>query len=230
MEFDLRTLAPQSRYNILGGCVTPRPIAWITSLAADGTLNAAPFSFFNVLGHEPPTVAVGLLAHGEGRQKDTTVNIRTRGEFVINLVDEAHGEAMNITCMDAPPHVDELACAGLEAAASVVVAPPRIATAPVSFECKLLHAIETGPHQFAVIAEVLYAHVRDAYVLDTELMHFDTPAMNLIARMHGAGWYSRQTDLFQMARPTWTDWRDQHRAEEPADTTGHPEASPLAGI
>jgi len=206
MQFDMRALPKASRYKILGSCVTPRPIAWVTSLSTEGLLNAAPYSFFNVLGDAPPTVALGLLAHGETRMKDTASNIRATGEFVVNLVDEAHGEAMNVTCMDAPPEVDEIACAGLEIAPSVTVAAPRIATAPASFECRVLHAIETGPNQVAVIGEVLYAHVRDEFILDAERLYIDTPGMRLLARMHGAGWYSRQTDLFQMERPSWAAW------------------------
>jgi hypothetical protein len=130
MEFDFRALPKAGRYKILGSCVTPRPIAWVTTLSADGVLNAAPFSFFNVLGDDPPTVALGLLAHAEGRLKDTAANIRATGEFVINLVDEAHGEAMNLTCIDAPSDVDEAQLAGLEIAPSARVAPPRILTAP----------------------------------------------------------------------------------------------------
>lgn len=183
--------------------MTPRPIAWVTSLSADGIANAAPYSFFNVLGDDPPTIALGLLAHSETRLKDTAANIRARGEFVVNLVSEADGEAMNLTCIDAPPEVDEIALAGLTIADSVAVAPPRIASAPASFECRVLHMIETGQHQIAVIAEVVYAHVQDRYVEDAERLYIDTPAMNLLARMHGAGWYSRQTDLIQLKRPVW---------------------------
>lgn len=205
MQFDMRALPKASRYKILSSCVTPRPIAWVTSLSADKVPNAAPYSFFNILGDAPPTLALGLLAHGEPRLKDSAANIRASGEFVVNLVDEAHAEAMNLTCIDAPPEIDELALAGLESAASIVVAPPRIASAPASFECRVLHAIETGPCQLAVIAEILYAHVGDAFILDPERLYIDSPAMRLIARLHGAGWYSRQTDMFQMTRPSWAD-------------------------
>jgi flavin reductase (DIM6/NTAB) family NADH-FMN oxidoreductase RutF len=205
MQFDMRALPKASRYKILGSCVTPRPIAWVTSLSPDGVRNAAPYSFFNVMGDDPPTVALGLLAHGQSRLKDTASNIRATGEFVINLVDEAHAEAMNLTCIDAPPEVDEIALAGIEVAASVKVAPPRIATAPASFECRVLHFLETGPHQSVVIGEVVYAHVGDAFIADPERLHIDTPAMKLIARLHGSGWYSRQTDVFQMVRPSWAE-------------------------
>jgi flavin reductase (DIM6/NTAB) family NADH-FMN oxidoreductase RutF len=204
MDFDMRRLGRAERYKLLGSCVTPRPIAWVSSRSAAGVVNVAPYSFFNVLGDDPPTIALGLLA-GAGRLKDTATNITATGEFVVNLVDEAHAEAMNVTCIDAPSDISEVDLAGLTMAPSLQIAPPRIATAPASYECRLLHAIPTGPHQTAVIAEVVHVHIRDDYVTDPDRLHIDTPAMKLIARMHGSGWYSRQTDLFQMIRPRWAD-------------------------
>ena len=84
MLFDMETLEASGRYKILTATVTPRPIAWVTTLSEDGVVNAAPYSFFNVLGHEPPTLAIGLLA-GSGRFKDTATNILATGEFVVNL-------------------------------------------------------------------------------------------------------------------------------------------------
>jgi len=211
VQFEMSKLPQSSRYKVLSSCVTPRPIAWITTLSAAGVGNAAPFSFFNMIGDNPLTIAVGLLAHGEQRLKDTAANIVATREFVVNLVDATHAERMNITCMDAPPEVDEIGCAGLNIAPSVMVRPPRIATAPASFECRALHTIETGPNQVAVIAEVLYGHIQDVFVEDSEKLYIDSLGMNLIARMHGRGWYSRQTDLFQMERPTWASWRDNHQ-------------------
>ena len=207
MQFDMRALEKADRYKILGSAVVPRPIAWVTSCAADGTPNAAPYSFFNVMGDAPPTIALGLLASARGGAKDTAANIIATGEFVVHTVTEADGEAMNLTCMDAPPEVDELAAACIATVPASVVAVPRIASAPVAFECRTLHRIETGPGQNVIIGEVLMAHVRDEFILDAERMHFDSPAMALIARLHGSGWYSRQTDLFQMARPTYAEWR-----------------------
>jgi flavin reductase (DIM6/NTAB) family NADH-FMN oxidoreductase RutF len=205
MDFDMRVLPKASRYKILGSCVTPRPIAWVTSQSSSGLVNAAPYSFFNVLGDEPPTIALGLLQHGEMRLKDTAANIRSSGEFVVNLVSEDHGEAMNLTCIDAPADVSEVELAALALAPSVQVAPPRILTAPASFECRVLHALETGPNQLAVIAEVLHAHVRDEFIEDAERLYIESLGMKLLARMHGAGWYSRQSDLIQMARPSWAE-------------------------
>ena len=204
MEFDLRALAKAERYKILASCVMPRPIAWVTTRSADGVRNAAPYSFFNVMGDDPPTIALGMLAHPE-RMKDTPANIIATGEFVVNLVDEANAAAMNATCIDAPPEVDEFDLAGIEALPSQTIGPPRIASAPASFECRALHILYTGPNQIAVIGEVLYAHVRDEFVLDPGRFHFDSRAMALIGRTYGAGWYSRQTDQFQMVRPIWSD-------------------------
>src|SRR3546814_5168126 len=117
------------------------------------------------------TIALGLLAHGQGHFKDTATNILETGEFVVNLVDEDHGEAMNITCLDAPSEIDETVCANLVLAPSRVVKSPRIATVPASFECRTLHSVETGPRQLVVIAEVLYAHICDAFILDAERFH-----------------------------------------------------------
>lgn len=203
MEFDMRALDRSRRYKIIGACVTPRPIAWVTSRASDGTGNVSPFSFFNVLGDNPPVLALGMVAHPEKRLKDTPANIRATGEFVVHLVNEAHGAAMNLTSINAPAGFDENILAGLELEPSTVVSVPRISSAPVAFECQLLHFIETGPHQVAILAEVMYAHVRDEFVLDPERVHLDIPAMNLISRLHGAGWYGRQTDKFEMLRPSW---------------------------
>ncbi|MFN5719966.1 MAG: flavin reductase family protein, partial [Bradyrhizobium sp.] len=113
MFFDMGQLAADIRYKILTATVTPRPIAWVTTRSADGVVNAAPFSFFNVLGHEPPTVALGLLRHPEKGLKDTAENILATGEFVAHLVPRGMADAMNATCVDAPREVDELALAGL---------------------------------------------------------------------------------------------------------------------
>ena len=210
MQFDMESLDPDSRYKILTATVTPRPIAWITTQSADGVVNAAPYSFFNAMGQDPPTVTVGLLRGASGF-KDTAANILDTGEFVVNLVSHDVAEAMNLTCIDAPPEVDELALAKLEAVPSVKVRPPRIAASPVSFECKVLASLVTGPTQTIVVGRVVHAHVIDRAVIDAVRCHIDTPSLDLVARMHGSGWYARQTDLFQLTRPTWTEWSKASR-------------------
>ena len=105
MLFDMETLPQQDRYKILAASVVPRPIAWVTTKSRDGIVNAAPFSFFNAMGADPPTVVLGIMPR-EGRLKDTAANIQETAEFVVNLVSQANAEAMNVTCIDAPPEVD----------------------------------------------------------------------------------------------------------------------------
>lgn len=214
MEFDMRSLPMPVRYKIINSTITPRPIAWITSLSASGVLNAAPYSFFNAVGTEPPLIVLGLLKEPRARTlKNTATNIIATGEFVVNLVGEHDAEKMNLCSVDAPADVSEIDYAGIETAPSVVVAPPRIATSPVSFECRKAVALDIGTQQTVVIGEVLYAHVRDEFVSDPERVYFDTPAMKLIGRTHGSGWYVRNGDSFQMERPRY----DPERAGDGSD-------------
>lgn len=206
MQFDMRTLPATSCYKLMASSITPRPIAWVTSLSATGILNAAPYSFFNMMGDDPPTLVIGLMRRSDGSYKDTARNILDTGEFVVNLVAESDAAAMNVTCMDAPPEVDEASCAGLDLLPSSSVAPPRIASAPVSFECKLIEAVQPGGRLTIAIAEVLITEIADRFILDPERLHIDTLAMRLIGRMHGSGWYTRSSDLFQLDRPSYADW------------------------
>lgn len=203
MRYDL---TPDNRtlgYKLLTATVTPRPIAWITSLSADGILNAAPYSFFNVMGNAPPIVAIGIMARPDGGLKDTARNILASREFVINLVTASLAEAMNLTCIDAPSNISEIALAGLETVPSAHIAPPRIARAPVALECVLHSAVETGPAQMLMIGEVKAIFVDDGYLENPERGYVDTPALDLIARMHGAGWYARNPEMFELERPTY---------------------------
>ena len=203
MEIDFRSASSGERYKVLTNTITPRPIAWITSLSKGGVVNAAPYSFFNAVGHDPPLIVLGLLKEpGAGGLKNTASNILSTGEFVVNLVCEADAERMNLSSIDAPAEVSEIEIAGVETVASVVVGPPRIATAPVSFECRKLVALDIGAAaQTVVLGEVLYAHVADRFVLDPQRLYLDTPAMKLVGRTHGSGWYVRNSDAFQLERP-----------------------------
>lgn len=205
MLFDLETLPAQERYKIMTATIVPRPIAWITTKSRDGLVNAAPFSFFNMMGNDPPTIAIGIMPNGRVL-KDTATNILETGEFVVNLVSEAQAPAMNVTCIDAPPDIDELALAGLDSTESDLVSPPRIAGAGVAFECTTLSSLVTGPLQTIVIGRVLRAHIDDRFVLDRERCHIDTEALGLVARMHGRSAYARTTDLFHLNRPSWAHW------------------------
>ena len=202
MRYDLDGLPERMAYKLLAATAVPRPIAWVVTLDKAGQRNAAPYSFFNVMGSAPPTVALGIMADPRGL-KDTAQNIADTGEFVINLVPERLVQAMNLTSVDAPRGVDELALAGLETLPSSHVKPPRIAESPVAYECKLIEMVETGPGQVVVIGRVLSVHIEDRFLMDPERAHIDTPALDLVARGFGST-YIRSQDRFELDRPTWT--------------------------
>ena len=203
MHWDMAALAPAERYRLIVNTVTPRPIAWVVTQAADGTRNCAPHSFFNALGADPPLVVLGLMGHHErGGDKDTARLIRETGEFTIGLVGEGDAARMNTTAVDAPPGVDELDLAGIATLPSVHVAPPRIASAPVSFECKVWQIIDPSAQSCVVLGEVLGIHIADEF-MSADGRRIDTPAMHLIGRQHGSGWYVRNGDSFEMKRKAW---------------------------
>lgn len=203
MEFDMRELPLAQRYKILSSTITPRPIAWVTSISAAGVINAAPFSFFNCVGAEPPLIVLGLLRDlRSGRMKDTATNLHETGEFTVNLVCEGDGPVMNESSVPAPPEVSEVNYAGIATAPSRFIVPPRIATSPVNFECKVHQLTDIGM-QTVVLGEVLAAHIADEFIMDRDKLYLDTPAMKLIGRTHGAGWYVRGSDSFVMERPSY---------------------------
>lgn len=202
MRFDLEEVGPANAYKLLAATVMPRPIAWVVTQDAAGGLNAAPYSFFNVMGSAPPTIALGILADPERGFKDTARNILDTGEFVVNLVPERLAEAMNVTSIDAPRGIDELHLAGLDTTPSARVGPPRITASPVSFECITHTTVETGPNQLVVIGRVLTVHIDDDCVLDPARAHIDTPRLDLVARSYGSD-YVRSHDTFSLARPKW---------------------------
>ena len=206
MQFDFAEMAADDRYKLMSASITPRPIAWVTTVSAHGARNAAPYSFFNMMAADPPLVALGLMRRPDGRYKDTCANIIETGEFVVNLVAEADLDAMNFTCIDAPPGFDELEAGGVETVASVRIAPPRILSAPVSMECRVHQRIDVSKASTVVLGEVLMFHIDDRFV-EPERLHVDASAMGLLARMHGAGWYARQPDMIQRDRPRFAEYQ-----------------------
>ena len=206
MLFDFKEISAKECYKLLVSTVTPRPIAWVVSQDVNGVLNAGAFSFFNAFSGDPPVVAIGMGNHKPGRPKDSLVNIRETGQFVVNLVSEENAEQMNITAIEFDPEVDELEQAGLTTLPSVRVKPPRIAESPVAMECELMQVVELGETGL-VLGRVLAMHVHDNMVLDAASHHIDTPKLRLIGRMHGRGWYARTSDLFDMPRIPVAGWK-----------------------
>jgi flavin reductase (DIM6/NTAB) family NADH-FMN oxidoreductase RutF len=211
MLFDFATLSKPNQYKLLVSTVVPRPIAWVVTLDLQGRLNAAPYSFFNALSSDPPVVCIGIGGRKPGELKDTGNNIRATGEFVVNLVSAETAEQMNISAIDFGPEVNEIAEAGLTTLPSHHVKPPRIAESPVALECERLQIIELNAERAIVMGRVLAIHVRDGAVLDPERCYIDTPALDLIGRMHGAGWYTKSTDRFEMKRIELNNWNNSKR-------------------
>lgn len=198
MEIDLEGPDASRAYALLVSLVTPRPIAWITSIGEDGVVNAAPFSFFNVLGSSPPVIAVGP-GDRDGEPKDTARNIRQSHDFVVNLVDEGVAEAMNLTSASLPYGVSELTSARLTTAPSSLVKPPRIAEAPASLECTEWGTLLIGDNRI-VIGLVKRIHVRED-LYDPVTKRIRSERFRVIGRMASPGWYCRTTDRFEMVRP-----------------------------
>jgi flavin reductase (DIM6/NTAB) family NADH-FMN oxidoreductase RutF len=203
-QFDPQTLGERETYKLLIGCVVPRPIAWVSTLDPSGARNLAPFSFFNAVGSNPPAVSVSIsYIDTPDRRKDTLRNIQETGEFVVNIVDEALARAMNITSANYPLDVDEFDVAGVAAAPSAVVRPPRVAAAPVSLECRLftLVPVGQGPGSATLAVGVIQIiHVRADII--NERQHIDIMKLRPIARLAGASYaYVRET--FDMVRPVY---------------------------
>lgn len=214
MLFDMSKLDPQNTYKLLIATVVPRPIAWITTLDADGALNAAPFSFFNAMSGYPPIVCFGIGGRKPGDAKDTGNNIRRTGEFVVNLVSDELAEAMNVTAIDFAPDVNEFHESGVTPAPSALVKPPRILESPVSMECERLVIVDVGIDRSVVMGKVLAMHIRDDCVMDADRCYIDTPKLDLVGRMHGAGWYTRTRDRFEMPRIDVGDWTPRSKRSE----------------
>jgi len=199
MYFDMQALEGKNTYKLMGSVVLPRPIAWVVTQSEDGVWNAAPFSFFNVLSGDPPVVALGIGHNGDVK-KDSLLNIERTGEFVINLVPASLIDAMNITATEYPAHIDELHKAGLATLPSEKVRPGRIAGSPVALECRLWKEVDIDGKRNIILARVEGLHVDDAAVIDRDKCYIDGNKLDLVGRMHGAGWYSHTRDSFQLAR------------------------------
>jgi flavin reductase (DIM6/NTAB) family NADH-FMN oxidoreductase RutF len=199
MELDLEGKYAKRAYSILASLVTPRPIAWVTTLGPDGVVNAAPFSFFNVLGANPPILGFCPGDRDDGTPKDTARNIRLSHEFVVNLVDEKIAEAMNVTAASLPYGVSELQSAGLTTVPSSVVKPPRITESPASLECVEWGTLQVGGNRL-IIGLIKRVNVRDE-LFDPQTQRIRSELFHVIGRMASPNWYCRTSDRFEMIRP-----------------------------
>jgi flavin reductase (DIM6/NTAB) family NADH-FMN oxidoreductase RutF len=208
VHFDFSTLSARDRYKLLIGTVIPRPIAFITSIDEAGVVNAAPFSFFNVLSGDPAIVAIGVENHADMRFKDTGHNIRMTEEFTVNIVDDAMLDAMNVCAVPFPAEVNELEPAGLSAVPGVHVKCPRIGEAPASLECRRYMTLEVGRSREIILGLVLGCFVRKGAV-DPTNKYVDQRKMDAIGRLGGHG-YSRIRDQFDLHTLSVADWEKRN--------------------
>jgi flavin reductase (DIM6/NTAB) family NADH-FMN oxidoreductase RutF len=196
------------RYNPLKACVAPRPIGWMTTLSAEGIVNLAPFSFFNLLSYDPPFVMFSAGTHeGDGGRKDSVANVEATGEFVYNMATWAQKDQMNQTALIIERGVDEMTAAGLEALPSRLVRPPRVKGSPVHFECRLHEVIrlpgrKPSSEHHLVIGRVIAVHIDDAAL--TADGRVDLIKIRPIARL-GYKDYASVDAMFQMEKRTPED-------------------------
>lgn len=203
MYLDFTGLGARQAYHWLASTVTPRPVAWVSSLSADGAANLAPFSFFQVVTHTPPTLMVCPLVNSNGQMKDTAANIAATGEFVVNLVPHALVQAMNQTSFGYDPGTSEFDMAQVPSLPSEKVKPRRVAGVPVAFECRRVSVTPypaDTPSCHIVLGEVVAAHIDEAIVGANGQV--DPARLDIVSRL-GADWYGRtRTDSnFELARP-----------------------------
>jgi len=203
-QLDPQALGERETYKLLIGCVVPRPIAWVSTIDLAGVRNLAPFSFFNGIGSNPPALSISInYIDSRDQRKDTLRNIIDTGEFVVNIVDEDLAQAMNATAANYPAGVDEFEIAGIQAAPSITVRPPRVASAPVSLECRLFTFVPVGQgpgSATVVIGAIQMIYVRSDII--DERRHIDITKLRPIARLAGAG-YAYVHDTFDMVRPVY---------------------------
>jgi flavin reductase (DIM6/NTAB) family NADH-FMN oxidoreductase RutF len=201
MTLDFETLSPRDAYNWMINAITPRPIAWVSTVNAAGQTNLAPFSFFQGVCANPPTVIFCGANDRTGKKKDSVLNVGDVPEFVVNIVPYALAEPMNLTAAPLPHGESEFEKFGIATAPSVKVSPPRVAAAPVAFECRLDRIVELGhgPQGSSVVfGRIVHAHVADA-VLGAD-GQIDPRKLDTIGRM-GGDFYTRTTELFSISRP-----------------------------
>lgn len=201
MLLDFADLTPLDRYRWLASSVTPRPIAWVSSISKEGVTNLAPFSFFQVISDDPATLMVNVGTRDDGALKDTLRNAQETGELVIHLVSFAQTEAMNASAAILPRSTSEFVHCGIDSIASTRVAPPRVKGAAVAFECRVAQIVgypDKQPNHHLIFAEVLLAHISDEVL--NEKGRIDPQRLDLVGRLGGTA-YSRTQDTFDLQRP-----------------------------
>lgn len=204
--FDLTALPHAARYKLVTASVVPRPIAWVCTLDTAGRVNLAPFSFFGLMGSDPPVIAFAPGHRPDGTLKDTALNIPAGADFTVNLVSRALAEQMNATATEFPHGVSETEVLGIELSAGVKVRTPSVSASPAVLECREAQTVQVGRTRI-ILGEVLGLRLRSDAILDAERHHIDTAALDLIGRMGGRGGYATTRDSFEIARVSFEEWQ-----------------------
>lgn len=201
MILDFTQLPPRDAYNWMINVITPRPIAWVSTISAEGKTNLAPFSFFQGVCASPPTVIFCGAHDRTGKKKDSVINVEAMPEFVVNVVPYSLHEVMNLTAAPLPHGESEFEKFDIATAPSLMVRPPRVAAAPVAMECKLERIVELGRGPLG--SSVVFGSIVSMYVSETVLDAkgaIDPVKLDTIGRM-GGDWYTRTTEIFAVKRP-----------------------------
>lgn len=200
LSFNPSDNTERENYKLLIGSIVPRPIAFITSAGEDGTINGAPFSYFNVVSSNPPMISISIQRKN-GSPKDTVKNVMEKKEFVVHIVDEENVEKINITAASLPPQISEIEKAGLTLAESEKVLVPGIKESKVRFECTLEHSIQLGENNSIgtdlLIGKIVKFHIDEAIYEDGRINHEKLGAMSRLAGSNYAG----IGDVISLKRP-----------------------------
>ena len=192
-------------YNVLKAVVVPRPIAFVSSVSESGDINLAPYSFFNAVCYDPPTIIVSIQRLTPEKPKDTLSNIEATGEFVVNVVTQDIAQAMNMTSAEYPGEMNEFDIAGLTQIPSTIVKAPRVKESPINMECSLNQVVEIGPPGKSyglVVAEVKLLHIHDDLI---DGYHVKQEALNMIGRLGGRSYVNVARDeMFDMNMPVYS--------------------------
>ena len=201
MIYDPKKLTFQQTHKLMIGSIIPRPIAFVATTSNEKINNIAPFSYFNGVCSNPPTIMFAPARRGwDGKEKDTLVNIRDTKEFTINIVSESFAQQMVECSTDYDSKVDEFDISGLNIAKSKKILPPRLKEAKISFECKLNQIVEIGDGKagsgFIVIGSIVLFHIEDEIITNDKI---DVQKLNPIGRLAG-DWYTKPTNNFKISR------------------------------
>lgn len=201
IAIDPASQSERDNYKLLIGSIIPRPVAFVTTLSKEGVLNAAPYSYFNIVAANPPMVSISVQRK-QGVQKDTSRNAVETGSFVVHISDESYIQQINQTAANLPPDESEVALAGLTAVASDKIAVPGIAEAKIRMECVLEQAIPLGGTEAAPAADLLIGRVVCFHIDDSlfENGHIDPEGLKPVSRLAG-NWYAKLGDMFAIERP-----------------------------